>query len=306
MQRRDLRLIELLIVVAIIAILEATAVPNFMEAQTRAKVSRSHADMRSLATAIESYVVDNNVTPYIRNTFGGTTGFYDAVLSYHWTAANEPSNPQAHRLTTPIAYISAYPQMAFQPGPRTEGMNDMVKSYSYWFIDLQGAAKDAYKCDWKDWEDYPVNVPTPVRFQGQETSQYANWVLFSLGPSLVLDIQPGGPGEGTYGGSISNPGWVLGDEGHYKGLQKSTTPPTGRSASAASIAPAARLWNSSPRRHSMRKRTPDAAWRRGSSLSRNRSSQETCCEAAGASLDGRQTWPQRRQRQSCPARGIGT
>jgi prepilin-type N-terminal cleavage/methylation domain-containing protein len=56
-------LIELLIVVAIIAILAAIAVPNFLEAQVRAKVSRAKADMRSIVTALESYVVDNNVYP---------------------------------------------------------------------------------------------------------------------------------------------------------------------------------------------------------------------------------------------------
>ena len=56
-------LIELLIVVAIIAILAAIAVPNFLEAQVRAKVSRTHADMRSIATAMESYMVDYNSYP---------------------------------------------------------------------------------------------------------------------------------------------------------------------------------------------------------------------------------------------------
>ncbi|PKQ18823.1 MAG: hypothetical protein CVT66_11890, partial [Actinobacteria bacterium HGW-Actinobacteria-6] len=61
--RRAFTLIELLIVVAIIAILAAIAVPNFLEAQTRSKVSRAKADMRSLTTAIESYAVDNNVYP---------------------------------------------------------------------------------------------------------------------------------------------------------------------------------------------------------------------------------------------------
>ena len=56
-------LIELLIVVAIIAILAAIAVPNFLEAQVRSKVSRTKSDMRSLATAIESYAVDYNHFP---------------------------------------------------------------------------------------------------------------------------------------------------------------------------------------------------------------------------------------------------
>ena len=47
-------LIELLIVVAIIAILAAIAVPNFLEAQVRAKISRAKADMRSLAIMRET------------------------------------------------------------------------------------------------------------------------------------------------------------------------------------------------------------------------------------------------------------
>ena len=60
---RAFTLIELLIVVAIIAILAAIAVPNFLEAQTRAKISRVKADMRSFATAVESYRVDANHYP---------------------------------------------------------------------------------------------------------------------------------------------------------------------------------------------------------------------------------------------------
>ncbi len=64
MRRKGFTLIELLIVVAIIAILAAIAVPNFLEAQVRSKVSRAKSDMRTMATALESYIVDHNNPPY--------------------------------------------------------------------------------------------------------------------------------------------------------------------------------------------------------------------------------------------------
>jgi len=52
-------LIELLVVVVIIAILAAIAIPNLLEAQTRAKVSRASSDLRTAATCMEAYRIDN-------------------------------------------------------------------------------------------------------------------------------------------------------------------------------------------------------------------------------------------------------
>ena len=56
-------LIELLIVIAIIGILAAIAIPNLLNAVQRGKQKRTMSDMRSLATAIEAYAVDNNAYP---------------------------------------------------------------------------------------------------------------------------------------------------------------------------------------------------------------------------------------------------
>src|SRR5450830_972723 len=56
-------LIELLIVIAIIGILAAIAIPNLLNALQRGKQKRTMADMRNLAIAIESYNVDNNQYP---------------------------------------------------------------------------------------------------------------------------------------------------------------------------------------------------------------------------------------------------
>ena len=66
MLKRDSKgftLIELLIVVAIIGIIAAIAIPNLLNAIDRGKQKRTMADMRSVGTAVESYAVDNNVYP---------------------------------------------------------------------------------------------------------------------------------------------------------------------------------------------------------------------------------------------------
>lgn len=64
-KQKGFTLIELLIVVAIIGIIAAIAIPNLLNAINRGRQKRSMADMRSIATAIESYEVDFNYYPKI-------------------------------------------------------------------------------------------------------------------------------------------------------------------------------------------------------------------------------------------------
>jgi prepilin-type N-terminal cleavage/methylation domain-containing protein len=144
MKKHAFTLIELLIVVAIIAILAAIAVPNFLEAQIRSKVSRAQADMRSLATAIESYRVDNNSypaaisgdvfywdTPDSNDTVTCATGGsvknanYGTVLRSNrfytgaqWRCTFMVANNVA-QMTTPVAYITSYPA---DPFAKTDGI----------------------------------------------------------------------------------------------------------------------------------------------------------------------------------------
>ncbi len=90
-QNSAFTLIELLIVVAIIGILAAIAVPNFLNAQTRAGISRVMGDFKAIDTALKSYQMDNNKYPPDRG--GPNVGDGDdASYSY---------------LTTPIAYLAS-------------------------------------------------------------------------------------------------------------------------------------------------------------------------------------------------------
>jgi type II secretion system protein G len=114
--RRAFTLIELLIVVAIIAILAAIAVPNFLEAQTRSKTARVKNDLRTLATVLESYRVDQNAYP-------------PSSTSAAWIM---PVSRRLNALTTPVAYASSYPRDPF-PVKTVAGGVDVAffDSYDY-------------------------------------------------------------------------------------------------------------------------------------------------------------------------------
>ncbi len=71
-------LIELLIVVAIIGILAAIAIPNLLNAQRRAKISRSAADTKTIVTQTQLFFNDKNYYPSGLITGNVATGLRDA------------------------------------------------------------------------------------------------------------------------------------------------------------------------------------------------------------------------------------
>lgn len=161
MKRAGFTLIELLIVVAIIGILAAIAVPNFLNAQIRAKIAGAQADMRNLGTAIEQYRLDNNSYPLTTVNGAQRTRFQRLVV-----------------LTTPVSYMSSIPEDKFNSLITEEEANplDPLNTYPYW----DPAFADNYR--------------TPDRlgkhFPSQERPN-KQWALMSYGPDGDFEAASG-------------------------------------------------------------------------------------------------------------------
>jgi type II secretion system protein G len=63
MNKKGFTLIELLIVVAIIGIIAAIAIPNLLVALQKGKQKSTMGDMKSIGNAIESYLTDWSIVP---------------------------------------------------------------------------------------------------------------------------------------------------------------------------------------------------------------------------------------------------
>lgn len=189
-------LIELLIVVAIIAILAGIALPNFIEAQTRAKVARARADMRSVATALEAYRVDFNAYPPSRGTQAETEPVHR--FDGHSQVCRGGFQTVSLRLSTPVAFLTS----ASFPDPFKRGGGEgSGRSYEsgspadlgYGYHNVHQLAIIEQAGGW-----YPDDF----------SHDYGYWRLFSVGPNRTYD--------GTFGeadlswlydptnGSISN------------------------------------------------------------------------------------------------------
>ncbi len=162
--RRAFTLIELLIVVAIIAILAAVAVPNFLEAQTRAKTGRAAADLRTLAVAIEAYAADANYYP-----LNGVLNADGSIENPQRTGAAAPAHKFLYDgLTTPVAYITSLPFDPFVGAgdSQREEWGPFFRRYFYTNF---------------DWFTH-VTEPSPPAVIAQKKARYGPWVLACAGP----------------------------------------------------------------------------------------------------------------------------
>ncbi|MFB3787599.1 MAG: type II secretion system protein [bacterium] len=155
-------LIELLIVVAIIGILAAIAVPNFLNAQIRAKIGRVQSEFNSIRTAFEMYRMDGNGRLPDAWVIGG---WYEA-----W-----------HRFTTPVAYLPSVPIDIFQP---KEKVNFVNEHNFYEFVEANRVSTGTQK-------DFALASLGPDREDDTlELANYPNsnkWVSYSTSNGLVSD-----------------------------------------------------------------------------------------------------------------------
>ncbi len=167
--KRAFTLIELLIVVAIIGILAAIAVPNFLNAQIRAKVAKTEAEMKTFVTANEMYRLDHN----------------DYIPHNHTPWQNK-------FLTTPISYVATPPKDIFQ----SEGNPFDTPSQRAWNLSFgEYHLERIFYPDGTLWLDPNLRVPNnPADVQRAFQSKPLSYELWSIGPNRRLDHNISGSG----------------------------------------------------------------------------------------------------------------
>lgn len=100
MKTKGFTLIELLIVVSLIGIIAAIAIPNLMSALQKGKQKVSIGDMKTIGTAIEAYIVDNSMAP------GGGTVLIIGDLEPYLANFYLAHLPTVDGWTTPFQYES--------------------------------------------------------------------------------------------------------------------------------------------------------------------------------------------------------
>ena len=121
--KKGFTLIELMIVVAIIGILAAIAIPNFMRFQAKSKQSEAKGNLKGIATAQKAYFAERNSYASLMKRLGFQpegNNRYDYRLG-----SGNPTLPAAGAATDTEAWLCSNPQQSavysLQNGTFSEG-----------------------------------------------------------------------------------------------------------------------------------------------------------------------------------------
>ncbi len=108
-KRGGFTLVEIMIVVAIIALLAAIAVPGFLRARKRSQASRILNDLRLIDSAVDQYAIENNKKKDDAVPVAAWTQFMKAGTPLYTSATNGQYTYTAQTVDT----LPAVPATAF-------------------------------------------------------------------------------------------------------------------------------------------------------------------------------------------------
>lgn len=128
MNKKGFTLIELLIVVAIIGIIAAIAIPNLLVALQKGKQKATMGDMKSVGNAIESYITDWSFCP--QGAAGPISSidqayfrpFYIKILPLNdgWGTTFQYARGDVATTTQDLYSVESYGRDKIDSGPNTE------------------------------------------------------------------------------------------------------------------------------------------------------------------------------------------
>ncbi len=205
-------LIELLIVIAIILILISIALPNFLEAQIRAKTAKSYSEMRSLTSALEAFRSERGVLLVdfwdaevpdgmnrVKKKFNNVGSIIPRCSPIHPTGRS--MSCVLYPLTSPVQYLKKIPDDVLAPAPGVNntgntGHDEQINlpgNRTYLYVDRDsGIFYNRGKGD-GDWNHSSFPYPPVVTPGMLRPLKLDEFVFSGFGPGVENSV---------YGGSV--------------------------------------------------------------------------------------------------------
>jgi prepilin-type N-terminal cleavage/methylation domain-containing protein len=190
MKKLGFTLIELLIVIAIILILISIALPNFLEAQVRARITNAMGEMRAIEPAIAAYYQDWKRFPRDGFEIPSIAGYYPEENPRIWV-----------QLTSPIKYFSTIPYDEFHSAYKDTNnlqRSDKHQTYRYyaaWWRCLALGGSPVQKSE---------KCTSLGGGKNYDSDFLGKWIIWSPGPNRVHDF-----GEWAMYKPLARAGWSV-------------------------------------------------------------------------------------------------